>query len=117
MKLLQLLIIYLPIIRKDGSLDGRFEISVLHIIYYCILYLFEITNTFELILINAFGEDDSNDKILLNLCIVNNNHYIVLYEKNRKTNIKSQIKWYNINYLKHEYNKDNYNIKYKNIVF
>ena len=68
-------------------------------------------------MINEYGEDDSNHKILLILCFVNNNHYIVLYERNRKSNIKSKIKWHDINYLNYEDNKDNYNNKYINTVY
>ena len=94
---------------------GDLEISVIHIIYDCILYLFEINNNFELHLINIYGNDDTNDKILLNLCFVNNNHYTVLHERNRKSDIKSKIKQHDINYLNYEDNKDNYNNKYINI--
>ena len=108
---------YIPLIRKDGLWMGDLEISVIHIIYDCILYLFEINNNFELHLINIYGNDDTNDKILLNLCFVNNNHYIVLYERNRKTNIKSNIKWNDINYLNNEYNNDICKNKYTNTFF
>ena len=40
-----------------------------------------------------------------------------MYERNRKTNIKSNIKWDNINYLYYEYNKDNINNKFNNNLF
>lgn len=75
-------------------MDGIIEISVMHIIYDCILLLFEIDNNFILHLINTYGDDTDIKKRLLNLCFVNNNHYVAFYEKNRKENILSEMKWF-----------------------
>ena len=101
--------LYIPKIKLDGVWMGDIEISVIHIIYDCILYLFEIDNNFKIQLINIYGEDTDINKKLLNLCFVNNNHFVVLYEKNRKTNILSEINWFETSYLKN----DNKNILLK----
>jgi len=70
---------------------GDIEISVVYIIYDCILFLFEIDNNFKIQLINIYGEDTDKKKKLLDLCFVNNNHYVVLYEKVCNANILSEI--------------------------
>ena len=55
------------------------------------MYVFVLTNiNTTLNLINIYGIDDNADKILLNLCYVNDNHYIVLYEPERIYKIKCQ---------------------------
>ena len=66
--------LYIPKIKTDGLWMGDIEISVVHIIYDCILYLFEIDNNFILHLINIYGDDTDINKRILNLCFVNNNH-------------------------------------------
>ncbi len=44
---------------------GDIEISVVYIIYDCILFLFEIDNNFKIHLINIYGEDtDIKKKVL-----------------------------------------------------
>ena len=87
---------------------GDLEISIINEIYDCVLLVFEITNNYNTLnLINIYGKDDTDDKSILNLCYVNNNHYIVLYEPDRKVNIKSEIKWNDISYLNKNYNNIN----------
>ena len=57
-------------------------------------------NNTRLNLINIYGTDDNDDKILLNLCYVNKNYYIVLYEPDWLYNINCTVKWSDISYLK-----------------
>ena len=60
------------------------EISVVHLIYDFFVYIFELNNNEELRLININGEVNNMEKNIVNLCLVNNNHYTVLYESNVK---------------------------------
>ena len=70
---------------------GNLEISIIYKIYDYVMYVFVLTNNnITLNLINIYGIDDNADKILLNLCYVNDNHYIVLYEPERIYKIKCQ---------------------------
>ena len=73
--------LYIPHIREDRTWMGDIEISIIYKIYDCVMYVFELTNNnTTLNLINIYGTDDNADKILLNLCYVNDIHYIVLNE-------------------------------------
>lgn len=79
---------------------GDLEISVVHLIYDCIVYIFELYFNNEIRLINIYGDINNTDKNIINLCFVNNNHYIVLYEANRTNNILSEINWNDVKYLR-----------------
>lgn len=91
--------LYIPKIRNDGNWMGDLDISVVHLIYDCNVFIFEINNEQELILISINGDKNNKDKFIVNLCLVNNNHYIVLNEPNRKKNIPSNIKRHDVKYL------------------
>ena len=72
--------LYIPHIREDRTWIWDIEISIIYI-YDCVMYVFELTNNnTTLNLINIYGTDDNADKTLLNLCYVNDIHYIVLNE-------------------------------------
>ena len=74
-------------------------------------------NNTRLNLINIYGTDDNDDKILLNLCYVNKNYYIVLYEPDWLYNINCTVKWSDISYLKNNKERfNNYNNKEKEII-
>ena len=60
-------------------MDGDLEISVCSVIYNFNLLLFGISFNNNLSLINKYGDINDN-KILLALCYVNQNHFKVLYE-------------------------------------
>ena len=77
------------------------------------MYVFVLTNNnITLNLINIYGIDDNADKILLNLCYVNDSHYIVLNEPDRLYIIKCTVKWNDISYLKNNKERNNnYNNK------
>ena len=79
---------------------GDLEISVVHLIYDCIVYIFELYFNNKIRLINIYGDINNTDKNIINLCFVNNNHYIVLYEANRTNNILSEINWNDVKYLR-----------------
>ena len=88
-------------------------ISIIYKIYDCVMYVFELTNNnTTLNLINIYGTDDNADKILLNLCYVNDIHYIVLNEPDWLYIIKCTVKWNDISYLKNNKERNNnYNNK------
>ena len=52
--------------------------------------MFEINNEDKLILMNRYGDIKNNNKILLTLCYIDNNHFQMIYEKNEKNAYKNK---------------------------
>ena len=60
---------------NDTEWIGDLEISALINVYDIIIFVFEINNENELILMNRYGNIENNNKILLTLCYIDNNHF------------------------------------------
>ena len=76
---------------NDTEWIGDLEISSLINVYNIIIFEFEIYNENKLVLMNRYGNIESNNKILLTLCYIFNNHFQVIYEKNEKDAYKNNI--------------------------
>ena len=75
--------------------------------------IFKEVNSTHLEYVNTIGELDSNDNIFITLLNVGNNHYNVLYEKDKTNNVisnKIAENKTNINDNKHHNNKIIYRI-------
>ena len=66
---------------------GDLELSILPYLYDAILFIFELSNNTDLILLNTYGFFNNNQNILLTICYINNNHFNVIYEKNKEIEI------------------------------
>ena len=93
---------------------GDLEISASSIIYNAFILLLEIkNNTIELI--NKYGDIYDNE-IKLTLCLINNNHFMVIYEKSH-LNYKYNNKENNNKIKNNEINLTNKNIILKYPIF
>ena len=72
---------YIDIIKKEGEWMGELEIIAISNIYDINIYAFQTNDSDEIYLINKYGNFENQNKNLLTLCLVNNNHYMVVYEK------------------------------------
>ena len=90
---------YIPNIIKNQFWMGDMELSVIHIIYDCLLYIYEIEHNKILKLININGDKTDKSKFIINLCYINDNHFAVLYEKTRTVNIKSILSYNDLTYV------------------
>ena len=79
---------YIDIIQKEGEWMGELEIIAISNIYDINIYAFQTNDSDEIYLINKYGNFENQNKNLLTLCFVNNNHYMVVYEKQ---NINNQL--------------------------
>ena len=88
---------------------GDLELSSIIFIYDVTLIVFNLNDKNEITIYNIYGDIQSN-KIILNLILINNNHFAVLYENNLIENNKNKKIKYNI---KEEISRINNNIKKK----
>ena len=63
---------------------GELEIIAITIIYDMNILLFQLNENEEIELVNKYGNIDNNEKMLLILCYINNNHFNVFYMKNNQ---------------------------------
>ena len=104
---------YIELIKNDGVWIDDLEISTINKIYNVCLMIFKEVNSTHLEYVNTIGELDSNDNIFITLLNVGNNHYNVLYEKDKTNNVisnKIAENKRNINDNKHHNNKIIYRI-------
>ena len=73
---------YIEKVKQDDCWMVDLELSVLNLIYDTTLLVYQKRNDGTLILLQTYGNINDPNKLFLNLCYVNNNHYLVLYEKN-----------------------------------
>ena len=73
---------YIEKVKQDDCWMVDLELSVLNLIYGTTLLVYQKRNDGTLILLQTYGNINDPNKLFLNLCYVNNNHYLVLYEKN-----------------------------------
>ena len=119
---------YIDNIKNDGFWMGELEIQAISEIYDVTLIVFQLSNDNTLKIINIYGNLNDQNKNLLTLCYINNNHFNVVYNKNKnKPNInldKNDINFRaskNIkenkcnNILKLTYANNNRKIKYEYI--
>ena len=60
---------------------GELEIIAISNIYDINIYAFQINDNDEIYLINKNSDLENNNKIIITLCFINTNHYLVVYEK------------------------------------
>ena len=72
---------YIEKIKDDGLLMGDLEISVINKIYEATLYVYELRSDLNIYLLSKYGDINDDNKLFLNLCYIDNNHYNILYEK------------------------------------
>ena len=65
---------------------GDLELSVIHIIYDAILFIFELRDEHTVILLKINGNINDTNKYILTICLINGDHYNVLYEKDKIIN-------------------------------
>lgn len=94
---------YIDTIKDDGEWMGELEITAISIIYNINILVFKITDNDEIYLINKYGDFNNRNRILVALWFINNNHYIVVYEKQ---NINTEIFNNNISENKTNINLD-----------
>ena len=82
---------YIELIKNDGVWIDDLEISTINKIYNVCLMIFKEINSTHIEYVNTLGELHSNDNIFITLLNVGDNHYNVLYEKDKKTNVISNI--------------------------
>ena len=82
---------YIDKVYNNTEWIGDLEISALINVYNIIIFEFEIYNENKLILMNRYGDIENNNKILLSLSYIFNNHFQVIYEKNEKDAYKNNI--------------------------
>ena len=76
-------------------MDGDLELSVIATIYNAVFLVFSQDNIGNILLLN--GDIDDLNKIFLNVCFVNGNHYNILYEIYKK-DFKNNNNKYETNY-------------------
>jgi len=119
---------YIDHIQDDGFWMGELEIQSISEIYDVTLIVFQLVDDNTLKIINIYGNLNDNNKNLLTLCYINDNHFNVVYNKNNNIpNIcldKSDIKiraskniknFKGNNILKLNYANNNRKIKYEDI--
>ena len=74
---------YIEHIKNPGFEMGDLELYVMNIIYNAILFIFQLKDEDELSLIHIKGNLKDSNCILLTLCIVDEDHFNVVYEKYR----------------------------------
>ena len=80
---------YIELIKNEGVWINDLEISTINKIYnVCLMFIKEI-NSIHIEYVNTIREQHSNENIFITLLNAGDNHYNVLYEKDKKTNIIS----------------------------
>ena len=83
---------YIPHVKNDGFWMGDLELSIINIIYDINLLIFEKNiYTGNINLLKIYGNIKDISKNIITLCFVDDNHFNVLYEDNRNSNIISNI--------------------------
>ena len=119
---------YLRIIKTNEELLGDFELKAFSFLFNAEVFVFELKDDKRLYLISEHKLDEiDKSKIVLNICIIGESHWQVLYEKGRVKNVfcdkNSLVKTieHNIKRQKHfelqfDYAKDNRKMKYIDLV-
>ena len=118
---------FIQLIKTRQELISDLELSSFAFLYNAEIYIFEKKLDGKIHLLNECAriEDNTDNKLFINLCLVDGNQFQVLYEKNRVNNFcnleeinenleKNILKQDNLN-LKFEYSKDNRKTKYSDI--
>ena len=87
---------YIENIKNNGFYMGDLEISIIPFLYDAILFVFELHNDTDLILLNIYGSINNENNILLTLCFINNNHFNIIYEKEKEFDIPKKTKLHNL---------------------
>ena len=74
---------YIENIKNPGFEMGDLELYVINLIYNAILFIFQLKDEDELTLIHIKGNMKNTNCILLTICIVDEDHFNVIYEKYR----------------------------------
>ena len=74
---------YIKHVSENKFWMGDLELSVVSTLYDAVFYVFDLKDEDNLILLSQYGDINNISKIFLNICYVNDNHYNILYEKNR----------------------------------
>ena len=74
---------YIENIKNPGFEMGDLELYVINLIYDAILFIFQLKGEDELSLLQIKGNIKNMDCILLTICIVDEDHFTVVYEKYR----------------------------------
>ena len=77
---------YIDIIRNNQEWMGELEIITIAHIYDLNIMLFQKNEKDEIYLLNKYGNFNIKENLLLTLCYVNNNHFNILYEKQKDIN-------------------------------
>ena len=95
---------------------GELEIIALSNIYNANIFVFKINNNNELCIINQYGNININNRILLTLCYINNNHFIVVYETQKNCNTFNNNYYLNYSFItnKNQNNNISENINFQN---
>ena len=105
---------YIPHVKTDGFWMVDLELSIINIIYDINLLIFKKNiKTGNINLLKIYGDIKDISKNIITIWFVDNNHFTVLYENNRKCNIISNIAYNNLNYIKN-YLKYDKKYKFKN---
>ena len=104
---------YIAKIKNNYNWMGDLEISACHLIFNACILVFEIDINDKLKLLNSYG-NISDDKLVLTLLYINQNHFQVIYEKghNAKNTIKYKLDKDKIDDINNEENLEPIKIKY-----
>lgn len=80
---------YIEYIKDNQFWMGDLEISVVSTLYDAVFYVFKQKEENLPHLLSAKGDINNTNKLFLNLCFINNNPYIILYEKSRIESINN----------------------------
>ena len=83
---------YIENIKNPGFEMGDLELYVMNLIYNAILFIFQLKDEDELSLIHIKGNIKNMNCILLTICIVDEDHFNVIYEKYRGLEEPKKVK-------------------------
>ena len=87
---------YIEKVKNNKFWMGELEMSVIPFLYDAVLYVFELRANDQLILLSKNGDINNTNKLFLNLCYVNDNHFNILYENKHKDQGKKITKIINM---------------------
>ena len=110
-------------------MDGELEIFTIAHLYDAIVVIFKLNNNLDLNIFKIIGDINDNKKLLLTLCLVNNNHFNVVYQNTNNKNknlinikiledkVKKNLENMSdiVENINIEYSKDNRKFKYEDI--